>query len=339
MKYERTCRIERAEADAPGLISGVLVTDGEASDGHILNIPGVKLPARAPLLFGHDDFTGTGNLGSWTGFSKFEGSKLGKSGIRGSAQIEMGGTGSQQDFRDDVAHMIGRGHIGQFSVRWDEIDGSPPVRRVNLPSDHPAFVDAEKATGRQQWGLFFDKWRMLEGSVVTLGADPAALIGRMQEAEGDVRGYWRSAVNHALTEREEISGLVAVQTGVGQIFVERAAYDAILESANERLQLALDLYEEDADALRDAAIKVSEIREGLETPTRAEPERDETPTELDQAPSTEAPADQQAPTQPAHRLDTAAVLELMGQQLDENTKRLHEDFLKMMDSARGRVKK
>jgi hypothetical protein len=267
MQYERTCSIERAEDGAgAGLISGILATDGEASDGHILNMDGVELPDRAPLLFGHDDYTGTGNLGSWTGFLKFgTGKKLGKSGIRGSAQIELEGEGSQAAWRADINHMIERGHIGQFSVRWEEIGDA--VARVNLPSDHPAYVDSKKATGRQRWGLYFDKWRLMEGSVVTLGADPAALVGRMQESQGDVRAYWRATINHALTEREEVAGLVGISIGEGRevIYVERAAYDAMLAEANRTMSMAINLHEEAMNSLLCERV-------GVDEPTAPDPE-------------------------------------------------------------------
>ena len=142
--------------------------------------------------------------------------------------------------------MIEKKHIGSFSVRWSEL--TEPIRRVNLPSDHPAFVDEKKASGRQRWGLYFEKWRLLEGSVVTLGADPAALIGRMQEAEGDVRTYWRKAINHALEETHHVGELKGVQLANGEIiYVESTAWEAMLEEANRRCSIALDALE-DANA-------------------------------------------------------------------------------------------
>jgi hypothetical protein len=307
MKYERTCSIERAEDGAEaGLISGVLTTDGEASDGHILNMKGVRLPDNAPLLFGHDDYTGTGNLGSWTGFHKFgDGKTLGESGIRGNAKIETEGVGSQAEWRNDIAHMIDAGHIGAFSVRWEEVD--EPVARVNLPSDHPAYVDAKKATGRQRWGLYFEKWRLLEGSVVTLGADPAALLGRLQVAKGDARAYWRKAINHALEERVEVAGLVGVYLPDGDVaYVERAAYDAMLESANERIALAIDLHEEATQHLLASVAGVDEPTE----PNEIEPEPETRSEEETQIRSEVEPEVGDEPTEAAtpERDDEAARL-------------------------------
>ncbi len=245
--YERKTpgAIERqAEGAEAGVHSGLLASDGEASDAHILNIPGGKIPETPPLLFGHDDYTGTGNLGSWRSFAKSsDGKKLGDGKLRGEFGIELDGQGSQLDWRADVEHMVGKGHIQGLSIRWEEID--EPIRRINLPSDHIAFIDPKKATGRQEWGLYFEKWQMLEGSVVTLGADPSALIGRMHESQGDVRSYWRSTINAALEEASDVSGdLVGLRVKDEVILVERAAYDQMLETANERLQIALDLHEQ-----------------------------------------------------------------------------------------------
>ena len=346
--YERTCSIERAEDGAEaGMISGILATDGEASDGHILNMRGVKLPKRAPLLFGHDDYTGTGNLGSWTGFEKFgDGKKLGKSGIRGNAQIELSGDGSQAAWRSDIAHMIDKKHINAFSVRWEEI--GDPVYRVDLPGDHPAYVDAAKATGRRRWGLYFDKSRLLEGSVVTLGADPAALLGRLQISEGDVRAYWRKAVNHALTEREEIAGLVGVHLENGEVaYVERAVYDAMLEAANERMALALDLHEEAVNSLlfeRAGADEptapntepTAEIRSGVEPASGDEPTDAATP-ELDEAETTPAAPSPNAAAQPSRAIDVASLLTLLGKKLDESGEQMRADVEQLLDHARGRV--
>jgi hypothetical protein len=337
--YQRTCQIERGEGDAPGIIAGTLVTDGEASDGHILSIPGGELPERAPLLFGHDDYTGTGNLGSWTGFAKYKGSGLGASGIKGVAEIEMEGEGPQQSWRDDIAHMIEKKHIGMFSVRWSEI--AEPVRRVNLPSDHPAFVDEKKATGRQRWGLYFEKWKMLEGSVVTLGADPAALIGRMQEAEGDVRVYWRRAIDHALQEtygcgspisdRSEIHPLVAIQANSGELInVERAAWEAMLEEANRRCSIALDLQEDAYATLRMAhdVIRNAETIRSEEEQARAREDSEE--TQLEQK--------EDAAPLPAQEVVTPReLIEYLGKSLGQARQRVNLKRRAQIEEARGRV--
>ena len=285
-EYERTDLdvIERGEGDPAGHVAGLLATDGEASDGDILDIDGGQIPKRAPLLFGHQDWSGDRNLGSWERFEKTQAGKdgkLGGKGIRGFGQIELGGAGEPQAWRDDIAHMIERKHIGALSVRWSPV--GDPIRRVNLPSDHVAFVDSQTATGNKRWGLFFPKWRLLEGSVVTLGADPAALIGRMRDSEGDVRRNWRAAINSALTEQQGTKDLVAVQLPNDELaYTERAIYDALLELANERMNIALDLYEE----LHDQTIQLA-----LGAEPRAKIEEETiTPGKVDDVPEKKEPA-------------------------------------------------
>jgi len=180
--FERVSQIVRSDKDPDNVISGHLATNGEASDGHILNIRGGKLPKSPPLLFGHDDYTGRSNLGSWTSLKKeVAGDKLGQQILSGRAKVEVkAGEGEQLAFRKDVLAMVQANHIRQFSIRWAH--DSDPVLRTSLSSEHPAYLDEDKARGSQRWGLYFDKWRMLEGSVVTLGADPEAIIGRMRNA-------------------------------------------------------------------------------------------------------------------------------------------------------------
>ena len=89
-------------------------------------------------------------------------------------EISLDGEGDRADARRDVAAMIEAGDLAAVSIRWESIES---VRRINLPSDHPAFVDGEKEPDlRKRYGLFFKKWRALEGSVVPIGADAAAKI-------------------------------------------------------------------------------------------------------------------------------------------------------------------
>jgi len=319
MTYERTSQIERADG-SPGVISGILATDGEASDGHILNIAGMELPERAPLLFGHDDVTGTGNLGSWTEFDVEASEKPGESRIRGKASIELGGSGAQQAWRNDVSHMIEQGHISAFSVRWDPV--GDPISRTSLPTDHFAYVDPKLAKGRAAWGLYFDSSRLLEGSVVTLGADPAALIGRMQESEGDLRKFWRSAVNYALTEAHEVSTLVGIRLDSGEvIYVERAARDAMLSAANERLAIALDLWEQVE----------------LEREMHAQFTSDDEQAVAARDDSTDAAPEQEAPTAPLPVVTPGEVLRDLREGLAAARAAEREERRALIDKARGKV--
>ena len=191
MSYQRTFSLERG--DARGTFRGILATSGEASDGHILSIDGLEIEEGLPLQWSH----GVEWLGSWSDFQKVEPSRVGSAQalVRGTARIELDGKGTSQEFREDLATML-QNHQGAFSLRWDADEGD--VRpRGDLPRDHPAFIDPKKTSpgDRRRWGLFFEKSRAIEGSVVSTPADSAALIGRMQAARSEeVRGFYRDAL-------------------------------------------------------------------------------------------------------------------------------------------------
>lgn len=182
--YQRTSAIRTERLDTDGIIEGTLATNGEASDGHILEVRGIEVPSGSvPLLFGHDAHSGRNNLGSWASFQVMGGKRatsLGDAQLHGTAQIELGGAGEQAAFRQDVAHMVSEGHIGAFSVRWDAI--GDPVQRSALPKEHYAYSEERTA------GFYFESSRLLEGSIVTIGADSAALVARALESPA--RNAW-----------------------------------------------------------------------------------------------------------------------------------------------------
>ena len=172
MRHERTYRLENV--DAEGFFPMAFATEGEASDGDILSIKGGQIPKRFSLLEDHDNSAGK-KVGSVDQPEK----DLSHTPPRalGRGQIELDGHGDRVDNRRDLAHMINK-HGGAVSVRWDEVDGGvPPKRRVNLPSDHPHFVADDDPSGRKRSGWFWESWKVLEVSVVALGADGAATIG------------------------------------------------------------------------------------------------------------------------------------------------------------------
>jgi len=303
--YERVTlgAIERAEGDASGIVRGVIATEGEASDGHILSVKGGNCTPPAPMCFGHESWRQEGTVGGWSAFSKS------KDAIRGVGQIELGGVGAIAEARADLAFMVDRKHFRGLSVRWEEID--PPVRRVNLSKDHPAFVDAAKETTYQKlYGCFFPTWRLLEASIVTLGADPACVIGRMRETKGAVRTLWRDTLSAMLT-RGPVSGptaesverfravlgelralgiedfgtllracgdttlpesLHAVEYGDGKrLLLPREAYDALTLESTQRLELALDLEAFDGSEDDDDEPEPTPVRETPPAPAREEP--------------------------------------------------------------------
>ena len=150
-----------------------LATDGEASDGHILSVEGAELPAQLPLLIAHenDPRAQIGHLDSFSLHLRQSPKRL-----RAIGKIEMGGEGAAAEERRDLALKIERGHLRGMSVRWDSL--GTPIPRMELPDGHPARVEDDEPDARKRIGLYFSKWRALEGSLVPVGADAEAAIGR-----------------------------------------------------------------------------------------------------------------------------------------------------------------
>jgi hypothetical protein len=193
--HERMARIEGIDLDT-GTFTMTLATEGEASDGDILSIKGGQIPERMPMLTSHWNDP-SAQLGSITNPEKLL--KDSPPRLRAVGHIEMSGEGVSAEIRRDLAHMIDKGHVTGVSIRWDEVPGKS-VRRVNLPSDHPYFVDAEAETDqRKRYGVYFEEWRAMEGSVVALGADPQAVILRADETDGDVASFWRAMASDYVT--------------------------------------------------------------------------------------------------------------------------------------------
>lgn len=199
----RSFSIDRAKVNAEtGEFRAVVFTDGEASDGHILSIEGAQVPERMPLFADHHASVRT-QLGSLYPLERTAHQIV----MRG--EIFLGGEGPELEIRRDILAKMAAGHVSQMSGRWD-YDEEDAVRRSELPEDHAAYVSPKKAKKdwRYRWGHFFKRWRAQEGSLVGLGADPAASVrDAMRFAEDEaaspaVRAFWRSQAE-AVREREQ----------------------------------------------------------------------------------------------------------------------------------------
>lgn len=230
MIREQTMRLEKV--DSEGFFRMTLATEGEASDGDILSIEGMRVSPQMPLLLSHANDP-TAIAGSVTQPEKEL--KANPPRLRATGQIEMGGTGTLAEIRRDVAMMINK-HGGAVSIRWDELEGGkPPVRRMNLPSDHPHFVADDEPSWKKRNGWFWPTSKALEGSIVALGADSAATIGgrlyaeRADETEGEVSKFWRAMADDA--RREPTSNTAAL----AQEFVDnkRAEFGRLLDQKAE----------------------------------------------------------------------------------------------------------
>ena len=175
--------IERAAIDDSGerlTFSGIAASNGEASDGHILSIEGLSVADRQPLLFGHMSTADVPILGAATKPKKTTRGKTEK--LRMTGEINTKGDDPLAGIRRGIAGLVADGDLEGLSIRW--VPTEQPLRRINLPSNHPAFVK-ESDTSERRWGLFFPKAAMRELSVVAIGADPSALIGRANRLDDD----------------------------------------------------------------------------------------------------------------------------------------------------------
>jgi len=340
---ERVARIESVDMET-GRFKMTLATEGEASDGNILSIAGGQIPKRMPMLISHfNDPTATAG-------SVIEAEKIltdSPPRLRAVGQIEMGGVGQLSEVRRDIAYMINQGHITGVSIRWDEVDGKPPVRRVNLPSDHPAFVNGEsEKSWRKRMGLFFTHWKAMEGSIVALGADPKALIGRSQETSGDVSTFWRSMATDA--EQDFLNGKVAALLADLRVSVKQCR-DAGADTA-DLLNAAVD----DSDASVDdfEAVEIHGRKFFLPAGAIEEIKQREDSPECADAPvvaevAASAPVQEPVgPTPSRLTLDVAdllssapvdALVGLLSKSLDDYEKRIKDMTQVILDQRTGRI--
>jgi hypothetical protein len=188
MQHTRSFQIQRGSVnEESGEFKAVLFTDGEASDGHVLNIAGAVIPVQMPLFVNHvaDPRTQLGSLAP---------ARIGEHEVIVKGRIFTGGEGGEAEVRRDLLAKMAAGHVSRMSGRWDA-DPEDVTRRTELPKEHPAYVSKD-VKGPKRYGLYFDKWRAMEGSVVGLGADPAAMLRLIESApDARVADFWsRQAV-------------------------------------------------------------------------------------------------------------------------------------------------
>ena len=213
ISFDRAAQVEPSADAELGQVSGILASGGEASDGHILNVRGGETRSGLPLLWMHwsDE-----PLGTWSTFEVLRGDQAADDRLRAHGSIELeAGAGAKLEARQDVAAMVAAHRITGLSLRWDA-EEKDVKRRTNLPSDHPAYVDPDdRNAGRRRWGLYFEKWRAIEGSIVTTPSDQEALVGRAEGAEDVfVRDFYRATLDRLSLLGED--PLAAVQ-GVREV--------------------------------------------------------------------------------------------------------------------------
>jgi len=190
MQNRRDFHLRRGHIDMEtGEFEATVATNGEAADGHILNVQGAEVPESVPLFVNHqaDPTTRMGSLSSPRKEGKAN--RLGSQRLRMTARIDLEGDTAAADIRRDVAQGISLGDITGMSVRWDAVGESVP--RDSLSKSHWAYSDA----GARSYApsMYFAEWRMLETSIVGVPADAAAMIGRSHDLDkpDHVRAFYR----------------------------------------------------------------------------------------------------------------------------------------------------
>lgn len=227
---EREFRLEQGVIDlATGEFPARVATNGEASDRHILDIATLIVPASVPMFVNHDPspVSRMGQLNSPRTSGKTM--KLGGATLHMRGRIDMEGDSAAADIRRDVAQGIHVGDITAMSTRWgDDFEG---VARSSLAKHHFAY---REDLGGWNTPLFIKAATILENSIVGLGADQAALIGRSQDVNRapHVREFYamlaqgdRLSREQALTclyeEAGRIDELESIETASGAFFVPR----------------------------------------------------------------------------------------------------------------------
>ena len=205
--YERLIEIDRASVNKEeGTFNSTLATNGEASDGHIISIKGLRMPAKMPLLFGHRSEAMVPVLGSVV--KPVKSTEGGLERVRVEGRFNLNGEGQLSDIRRGMFQLVADGDISAMSLRWS---GEKVVRRTELPVDHPFHVDQAKTSFQEakRWGLYFEKSLGLEGSIVALGADPKALIGRSESASSPHERIFFRELARSAENSEDSTGSIA----------------------------------------------------------------------------------------------------------------------------------
>lgn len=313
--YTRSIELKRESVDPKtGTFEAVLFTDGEASDGHILSMKGANLPARMPLFINHDPDPRS-QVGS------LEPLRVEPHAVVVRGQILLDGVGDQVEGRRDLLVKMQAGHVGNMSGRWDAEPGDVKPRS-ELPKSHPAYAESG-APGPRGFGMYFEKWRAMEGSIVGLGADPQATTRWAEEAESPaVAQFWRSLLHEETEPAPEVPIVAEAIEEDAPVQREDQPSEEIVEASDEdtlrTLLLAQIKTQERMDALLERLSTLEEARE---------------PTD-DTSVATEGTADQGIPSPPPKLEDVASLLR---DTLDQFDSRVESEFVEYIHKLTGKV--
>lgn len=186
-RHGRAAAIDSRIDTDTGEFDMVMATEGEASDGHIIRIAGLEYGDEIPLQLDHSRSV-LSTVGVVRNLRK--GKVDGVPALRGTGVIRLTGDGDQLAARRDLVDGIASGDLRSVSMTWD---GLKVKERRDLPANHPHHVASGAADARKRWGLYFESARIVEQSIVSVGADRNALIGRAETAENAVsREIWQN---------------------------------------------------------------------------------------------------------------------------------------------------
>ncbi len=196
--------IEReSAAKTLGEFRAVLATNGEASDGHILSIDGMRVPDSMPMLFRHQSTAEIPTLGRITSPSKSRDGGEEMLRVTGNFDLEGDSDDPLLAIRRGFASLVQQGSLDAMSVRWDPVFGKF-VPRSSLDKEHFAFADRD---GPNAFGMFFEESIAREGSIVAIGSDAAALMGRSEVATSDIERRAFAILAGELEPEEAARGL------------------------------------------------------------------------------------------------------------------------------------
>ena len=213
---DRSIQLTRGVIDMEtGEFPATLATNGPASDPHILDIRTLRVPEHIPMFPNHDADP-IRQLGSMHSPHKVgQSSKLGGASLKMIGRMDLDGDNALGDIRRDVARRISVGDISQMSVRWghDEMTiATPRNDEAALKKVNGGFAFS-KLEGGWEVPMFIQHAPVLEGSIVGLGADEAALIGRSQDTNlpQHVRDFYRMLTTAQRVEPEELEKEIVEQ--------------------------------------------------------------------------------------------------------------------------------
>jgi hypothetical protein len=228
--HARQAAIDARIDTKTGEFDMVLATEGEAADGHIISIKGLEVPSELPLQVDHSRSV-LSNIGLVRNARRD--TIGGVPVMRGTGQIRLTGDGEAAAARRDLVDAISAGDVRGVSLSWDALK---TVDRRDLPREHPAYVKAGEPDLRKRWGIYFEKSRAIEQSIVGIPADREALIGREQGAENALsRQLWHSLVERldAAPRSREAAIIEALEGQVADLEERLAGEAAAREAASD----------------------------------------------------------------------------------------------------------